>query len=212
MPWRGCHISFAFRILSLMLFLTTGILWVRSYLQPEEIFYTSVAAADSSRHEGSSWMVGSDAGCLIFRRSQAIWTGDFAGRARAWWRPPGLHWDKAQDPGDVIRRYTRVNGLLAVQRSVDHRDTAFSSYYVQTNPMDSRIQSSSSTVLMSYWLLSFLFFFCPTLHLIIQASRKRRTHHRIRCGLCLRCGYDLRSSPGCCPECGSRGRKTGQVQ
>jgi hypothetical protein len=34
-------------------------------------------------------------------------------------------------------------------------------------------------------------------------ERQAQRQHRLKHGLCRRCGYDLRASPGHCPECGT---------
>jgi hypothetical protein len=43
-----------------------------------------------------------------------------------------------------------------------------------------------------------LFLALPTLRLRALVRRRRRGHH----GRCIACGYDLRATPGRCPECG----------
>ena len=53
-------------------------------------------------------------------------------------------------------------------------------------------------VTMPTWFVVLLMAILPT----IAFRRWRRQRHRTREGLCLNCGYDLRASPGRCPECG----------
>jgi hypothetical protein len=54
-------------------------------------------------------------------------------------------------------------------------------------------------VTLPYWLIS------PTLAILpgFAASRWVRRRGRSARGLCARCGYDLRATPGRCPECGA---------
>src|SRR5687768_8365562 len=49
-----------------------------------------------------------------------------------------------------------------------------------------------------YWSAVLLASAAPVLRLV--SARRRR---RPRTGLCPRCGYDLRATPGRCPECGT---------
>jgi hypothetical protein len=59
-------------------------------------------------------------------------------------------------------------------------------------------------VQIHHWLLAVILAIAPALALWQFARR----HRRMRVGLCANCGYDLRATPGRCPECGAEGAIT----
>ena len=54
-------------------------------------------------------------------------------------------------------------------------------------------------LVLSSWLLASVFLVIP----IAWSARHRRDRRRARTGACAVCGYDLRATPGRCPECGT---------
>ena len=61
---------------------------------------------------------------------------------------------------------------------------------------------TSSRVLAPYWGTTLLTAMYPVGYIVLRWGRR---HFRLKHGLCLRCGYDLRGSleAGRCPECGT---------
>lgn len=63
--------------------------------------------------------------------------------------------------------------------------------------------SNYSGLSIPQWVVSIAMAVPPALWLLAWRRRARVRNARMRGGLCLHCGYDLRGSPGRCPECGS---------
>jgi hypothetical protein len=60
--------------------------------------------------------------------------------------------------------------------------------------------NQQAVISIPLWFLAALAWFLLSAAPMLRSWRRRR---RARRGLCLNCGYDLRSSNGLCPECGS---------
>jgi hypothetical protein len=78
------------------------------------------------------------------------------------------------------------------ERYIFHLSCGVSTY---TGP-----NNSSWSFRLPMWLPTALTAILPALWLAVRPARMRR--RRSERGLCANCGYDLRASPGRCPECG----------
>ncbi|HZL35372.1 MAG TPA: hypothetical protein VFC78_08685 [Tepidisphaeraceae bacterium] len=71
---------------------------------------------------------------------------------------------------------------------------------------DLKMTGTSWAVAVPYWGIAAMFAPLPTLWMF-ALRRARRERWRLRHSRCFRCGYDLRATPGQCPECGTETKK-----
>ena len=122
----------------------------------------------------------------------------------------GLH---TGHESSVSKGRMQISDLLAYQRAVRKQYTGFNEHldvlglqsysttieYDVTNPTNHIKRQEDVTVLPIWWSLPLLSL-PPVLTLWLHRRATRR--RLIREGRCVGCGYDLRGSPGRCPECG----------
>ncbi len=175
MKCRLCNIV---TIFSLLLCMATGGLWVRSYWFFDEFWYRESL--------GRTWSIGSRVG------------GIEAGSTT---------WD------DIFRNGT-INDLPNGHRFGPIKEKVRPEKYWRTcwwrlwfHWDQHHIFGFSSSPTAQYtlleiplWLPLFITAILPIRWVSIDWRRRRR---RSRCGLCIKCGYDLQASPERCPECGT---------
>ena len=179
--------------LSLLLCAVSAALWVRGYFVGDAVDWHRLS---SDRDTTTKWVgsVHNGRGALAVA-TIARTIRNPAGGAR---RPVlergtpkrGLHW--APGPPRRPSAPPEYGGFRAgFFESVSHTSTSRAG----------GVLSRGSAVTVSWWAPVALLAATPVVR-GVRFVRRCRRDRRVRMGLCLHCGYDLRGSPGICPECG----------
>jgi hypothetical protein len=175
-------------ILSLLLCVAAVAMWVTGYRWGTSLTWTrgDPVGTDQGFLEVSLLSERGEAAAVIDREwahcdqdvGPLLARAEWPSRLRWGWRPSGGMFDHLTD-SDIWP----TAGFAAV----DNR--------TELSPQD----GSRYTVLMApWWAAAAAFAVLPTIRL------SRRLWRRRKAGSCPTCGYDLRATPGRCPECGTR--------
>jgi hypothetical protein len=119
-------------------------------------------------------------------------------RSGNWRHPDPLRWDRWRHP-DPVESPAPVPGRPVV----NVLGTRWSSY---SSSRGGR-QGSGWWLSFPLWLPAILSAALPAAYAWSARAGRRRT----RAGLCRQCGYDLRATPGRCPECGCSRRQGSEI-
>jgi hypothetical protein len=214
--WLGGGLA----IISLVLCVAIGVLWVTSYSRMYCLGWEEDTSVNLDWFSGQSriWVVqdhapyGKGFGFGSAQVEPAI-TGaktDFHLLDDMWeaptenvgprimvWAPPGI--DPAMDPPAIYRQLPPVRDLhfggfrVVINNNWLHAEVSGSG--VRPTPLNQK----SRAVYVPDWALILAFSIMPVRY-AIRIVRRRNAEMR---GRCRACGYDLRATPDRCPECGT---------
>ena len=165
-------------LLSLLLFLAAPLFWVRSYIGRGDV----IAVIRFQR-----WALGSRQGMLVaenrFILSGAEWSTVSHGV------PYSDHWKlevqgELNSPAPMMANCTRYRG--------NRRG------FINVGPV-AWTDENIRYVAAPYWSVVCATLILPLTYIALLWIRRSA----IAPGLCSTCGYDLRATPNCCPECGT---------
>ena len=160
-------------VLSLLLCVATCVLWVRSYAVSQFAGWS-----DPARFVGALSM------CGLMRLEYGTYANDDQGWSYVSYPTPG-----GAAPGlwqEALARDRRGGRLRALGIAYARVDYATDGTRVRR------------ALYLPHWLLGCATLAAPAWHLL----RSVRARRRPAAGQCTACGYDLRATPGRCPECG----------
>jgi len=192
--------------LSLLLCAAVAVLWVRSYQRFDLIDHATV--------EPQRYQVDVGFGAFTLQRVRRVGLGSARGRVcfsryseygdsrriRTEW--PGGGWSYSTerlDPDQIVAPGPDV--AVGVEWDVlgfGRRHYTWTSAFGTSTGFTYTLDETS----LPHWLLC-LFTALPPAIACARFARGRRRRRRSRRGLCRACGYDLRATPGRCPECGT---------
>jgi hypothetical protein len=164
--------------LSLLLCVAVVALWARS-------FDSADVLEIPHRSNRSAGVVSARGGVKLYVISR-VWVHRTDRPAERWLVRTGMPARAAADWGQGAL------GMLGFRRGV--------SFHWLFSPFGEE-RSTSHWVVLPYWLL----LLAAAVPVLSRMYVRRRAARRSRLSLCPRCGYDLRATPGRCPECGWSG-------
>jgi hypothetical protein len=196
---RTTKITWAFAIL---FFAVTITIWTRGYYARDGLWYTT----ESTRY-----------GVHNYRGQVLLWRLTVAPTptAMTWVSPAkmgtGFVWDSTPDtwydqfrnhpmgiaPAEVFEN-APVGGAAGDRRLLGFRHVSTDAWFPRAQLMHGYTAARSSALYVPLWSIAMIAAAWPAMQVVgvIRTSRRRRG------GLCVDCGYDLRATPGQCPECG----------
>jgi len=176
--------------LSLILFFTTLTLWVRSYWR-EDLF---------SMQAFRSWQFGSNEGSFRFFRITTYPARIVNPQSN---NPQAVHVGPAQSMSNVVQfGHFSTIPHPNVWMVFGFDPLRFTSYAVANSGKPIGIVEKGRGLHFPAWSLAVLAAALP-IGRVATFRRNALRRRQARDGKCLNCGYDLRSTPERCPECGT---------
>ena len=179
-------------LLSLLLWVATVALWVRSGFATEWLVYQKTEPSDRLW-----WKIAfvSTPGRLYISYARVDFKGDgLAEEYQEATRNPEGFWNLRQPPESTWGRFPEGFKPTGADKILDRLGFQFLSD-VRCSPVSTM---RWPRMYVPYWFLTTATAVLP----VMWWRRRRRQRIRSRGRRCVSCGYDLRATPGRCPECG----------
>lgn len=183
------HLFNLIAVVSLLLCVVAVGLWVRSYFRVDQFSDTRMDRDGADWYWWNRVASSRDGGVLVIDRGYLVTTPRFADN---WSHKPGEQYHVVSLPGvNAPRERFPVSHWFEfdARRKLKPIGSLTGPEILHMDALQFR---------MPYWIVVLVTGVLPAVWLV----RRRREGRRTREGWCLRCGYDLRASPGRCPECG----------
>ena len=188
-----------------MLCLGTVLLWLRSHWAEEQLLLTGPGSSycrliSSGQRWGGASLV------LVAGVGWPAWGhAPFHSVARDWSALPAEFCYYVDHPG-YNRPVVYERGTGGICFGPDGNAWSYEWSELNRGPANVKpkyVQVSYCRIEVSHWVAIVLFGIPPLAWLAFHLRRARCERWRLRSGLCLECGYDLRASKERCPECGT---------
>jgi hypothetical protein len=180
-------------VVSLLLLAATAVLWVRSYA-------AATIVPEVGTPGGGRWEVRSEAGAFHAEEAPRR-RADTEARSARLRAIEAFAAAEGVEIGNGPRRQPEASAFLQLRRAVfDFLLTVLMHAYVSIRdaPLGPYV-----SLTMPYWSAACATSLLPASWLAGAAASRSRRRRRATVGRCTACGYDLRASPGRCPESGA---------